>query len=86
VNLTEAVTPDAIGKLAVGQTNETAYDPDFPIVCQPGNPNNDPGIDAVSRWMWYDPGDGLGNFFHSTGANRFKAYLIFRLRADVIHE
>lgn len=86
VNLTQAVTPNALGKLAVGQTNEKAYDPDFPIVCQPGNPNNHPGIDPQSRWMWYDPGDGLGNFFKSNGQNRFKAYLIFRLRADVIHE
>jgi hypothetical protein len=86
VNLTEAVTPNAIGRLAVGQTNEKAYDPDFPIVCQPGNPNNHPGIDAQSRWMWYDPGDGLGNYFTSNGTNRFKAYLVFRLKASVIHE
>jgi hypothetical protein len=30
--------------------------------------------------MWYDPADGgTGDAFHSTGVNRFKAFLIFRL-------
>ena len=42
------------------------------------------GIDAAARWMWYDPGDGLGDAFHSNGSNRFKAFLIFRLSADDI--
>jgi len=75
------VTPGAVGRLAVGEDNSAAGGT-FPIACQPQGGN--PGIDALATWMWYDPGDGLGDAFHSSGTNRFKAFLIFRLPADEI--
>jgi hypothetical protein len=75
-------TPGALGKLAVGEAND-AQAGTFPITCQPTATTD--GIDSVANWMWYDPVDGLpGDAFHSTGVNRFKAFLIFRLSAGII--
>jgi hypothetical protein len=73
VNSAGAVTPGAIGNLAVGEANDAATG-DFPIVC----PAAQGGIDAVARWMWWNPGN-VANPFRSTGQNTFRAYLIFRL-------
>jgi len=83
VNTAGATTTGALGRLAVGEAND-AQDGTFPIVCQPGQTAS-PGIDSAAHWMWYDPMDGQGgDAFHSTGANRFKAFLIFRLSAGAI--
>lgn len=87
VNLTEAVTPGAVGKLAVGETNDPGDDRptgNFPGVCASGNATGDPGIDQAARWMWYNTGTDA-NPFKAGGGNRYHAYLIFRLRAGIIH-
>ena len=77
VNTAGAVTPNALGTLAVGEDN-SAGTGTFPITCQPTATTD--GIPGAAKWMWYDPNDGAaGDAFHSTGANRFKAFLIFRL-------
>ena len=83
VNGTSAVTQGAIGTLAVGEMND-AQAGTFPITCQPTATSD--GIASTAKWMWYDPADGGGgDAFHSTGSNRFKAFLIFRLGvADII--
>ncbi len=83
VNGTAAVTPGALGKLAVGEANDDQTGT-FPITCQPTASTD--GIASVAKWMWYDPADGAGgDAFHSTGQNRFKAFLIFRLGvSDII--
>jgi hypothetical protein len=84
VNLAGATTPGALGTLAVGEANDDAAGT-FPITCQP-TPSTD-GIVAGAHWMWYWPNDGGGgDAFHSTGQNRFKAFLIFRLGAGSIIE
>jgi len=83
VNTNGATTTGALGKLAVGEANDDSAGT-FPIVCQPGQ-TADPGIDAAAHWMWYNPMDGgSGDAFHSSGSNRFKAFLIFRLSAGAI--
>jgi hypothetical protein len=83
VNNLGATTPGALGTLAVGEAND-APDGTFPIVCQPGQ-SASAGIDAAAQWMWYDPADNSGtDAFHSTGANRTKAFLLFRLAAGSI--
>jgi hypothetical protein len=76
-----AVTPGAIGLLAFGETND---DPGgtFPIVCQMDDAGVS-GIDAVARWMWFDPQDGSSPFFGNAN-NRTKTFLIFRLPADAL--
>lgn len=82
VNTAGAITTGAVGTLAVGEMNDAASGT-FPIVCQP-TPTTE-GITSDARWMWYDPADSQpGDAFHSTGTNRFKAFLIFRLAADDI--
>ena len=83
VNGSAAVTPGALGLLAVGEANDDQTGT-FPITCQPTATTE--GIASVAKWMWYDPADGAaGDAFHSTGANRFKAFLIFRLGvSDII--
>jgi hypothetical protein len=82
VNLGGPAIPGALGTLAVGEANDDQAST-FPIVCQPTA--NTPGIESTAKWMWYDPHDGqAGDAFHSTGVNRFKAFLIFRLAAAVI--
>ncbi|HUS28610.1 MAG TPA: hypothetical protein VMZ53_08875 [Kofleriaceae bacterium] len=78
-----AGTPSALGRLAVGEANDAAAGT-FPIVCQPGQTAS-PGIDSAAHWMWYDPSDASSSdAFHSTGVNRTKAFLIFRLAAAAI--
>ena len=53
----------------------------FPPVCPTGvAPAGVPSIDPAARWMWYQPG-GVADPFQSTGANTFRAYLIFRVAA-----
>lgn len=76
VNSAGAVTPGAIGTLAVGETNDAAPGGTFPPTCvdQPG------GIDHVAQWMWWNPG-AVADPFRSTGSNTFRAFLIFRLAA-----
>jgi hypothetical protein len=83
VDLNGPITPGAIGMLAVGEANDSSAGT-FPLVCQ--SPANPGGIDADAHWMWYFPNDGQpGDAFHSTGTNRFKAFLIFRLGvADIV--
>jgi len=83
VNSAGAVVTGATGKLAVGEMNDDAGGA-FPITCQPTATTS--GITSTAKWMWYDPEDGQGgDAFHSTGVNRFKAFLIFRLGvADII--
>ncbi|MDX2086829.1 MAG: hypothetical protein SFX73_03210 [Kofleriaceae bacterium] len=77
VNSAGAVTPGANGILALGETNEDAGGT-FPIVCHPTA--TDPGVRPAARWMWYDPNDGVQQDpFWATGANRYKAFQIFRL-------
>jgi hypothetical protein len=73
-----AVTPGAIGKLAFGEAND---DPggDFPIVCQVDDAGVQ-GIDAVAKWMWFDPEDGSSPFVGNDN-NRTKTFLLFRLAA-----
>jgi len=82
VNTAGAVTTGATGVLAVGEMNDDQAGT-FPITCQPTATTK--GIVSTSQWMWYDPQDGQGgDAFHSTGSNRFKAFLIFRLGVDDI--
>ncbi len=77
-------TPNAIGKLAVGETNDDNGGT-FPIVCQPTMGMD--GIVANAQWMWYWLDDGsTPDAFHSTGVNTFRAFLIFRLGANTIIE
>lgn len=84
VNLAGAVTPGAIGSLAVGEANDTAPGGSFPPTCPTGAaPPGSASIDPEAHWMWYQPG-GVANPFQSTGSNTFRAYLIFRLAADDI--
>jgi hypothetical protein len=78
VDTAGAVTAGAIGTLAIGEANDQPAGT-FPLVCGTA----DGGIDADAHWMWFDPGIDADPFL-STGANTFRAYLIFRLAADDI--
>jgi hypothetical protein len=81
VNAAGAVTPGAIGSLAVGEANDTTPGGSFPPTCPTGvAPPDTASIDPEARWMWYQPG-GVANPFQSTGSNTFRAYLIFRIAA-----
>ncbi len=81
VNLAGAVTPGAVGSLAVGEANDTVAGGTFPPTCPTGlAPPGVASIDPASHWMWYQPG-GIADPFHSTGVNTFRAYLIFRVAA-----
>lgn len=81
VNLAGAVTPGAIGTLAVGETNDAMPGGSFPPTCVTGvAPVGTASIDPAAHWMWYNPG-GVTNPFSSTGSNTFRAYLIFRVAA-----
>ncbi len=84
VNLAGAVTPGAIGSLAVGEANDPNPGGSFPPTCPTGvGPAGVATIDQESHWMWYQPG-GIANPFQSTGTNTFRAYLIFRVAAGDI--
>lgn len=86
VNTGGAVTPGAIGKLVVGEANESGSGGEFPQVCTMDAAGKR-GVDAEARWMWYDPEDGTVGTrgpFRSTGSNTFRTFLIFRLPAEVI--
>jgi len=75
-------TPGATGVMAVGEAND---DPGgtFPIVCQPTA--TDLGVRSTAKWLWYDPNPAEHiDPFHATGTNRFKSFLIFRLRVNAI--
>lgn len=82
VNAAGAVTPGAIGSLAIGEANDTVAGGDFPPTCPTGvAPAGVASIDPEAHWMWYQPG-GVASPFHSTGTNTFRAYLIFRVAAQ----
>ncbi len=81
VNTTGAVTAGARGKLAYGEANDSAAG-DFPIVCQKDAQGRQ-GIDAVARWMWFDPQDGKTPF-RGNDKNRTRTFLIFRLSAKAL--
>lgn len=81
VNTGGALTGGAIGKLAYGETNQSAAG-DFPLVCSLDDAGVR-GIDPSARWMWFDPQDG-NNPFSGNAGNRTKTFLIFRLPASVI--
>jgi hypothetical protein len=83
VNSAGAVTPGAIGSLAIGEANDPAPGGTFPPTCPTGAVPAPGTIDTASHWMWYQPG-GIADAFHSTGSNTFRAYLIFRLAAEDI--
>jgi hypothetical protein len=80
VNSAGAVTPGAIGSLAIGEANDAAAGGTFPPTCPTGAVPMPGTIDTASHWMWYQPG-GIADPFHSTGSNTFRAYLLFRLKA-----
>ena len=81
VTTSGALTAGAKGKLAFGEAND---DPggDFPIVCQKDDAGVS-GIDAVARWMWFDPQDGQSPFVGNDD-NRTKTFLLFRLPAAAL--
>jgi len=81
VTTDKALTPGALGRLAFGETNDDAGG-SFPIVCQRDDAGVS-GIDAIARWMWFDPQDGQ-NPFEGNAGNRTKTFLIFRLPADAL--
>lgn len=81
VNTAGAITPGAVGKLAYGEANDDSGG-DFPIVCQVDS-SGDAGIDAVARWMWFDPQDGTTPF-RGNADNRTKTFLLFRLPAAAL--
>jgi hypothetical protein len=82
VSATGATTAGAAGLLAVGEANDDSGG-SFPIAC--ASTATTIGIAPAAKWLWYDPQDGqAGDPFHSTGTNRFKAFLLFRLAADSI--
>ncbi|MFO0574804.1 MAG: hypothetical protein U1A78_12500 [Polyangia bacterium] len=76
-----AITPGAIGALAVGEDN-SVQGGDFPIVCQ-RDATGKRGVDADARWIWYSP-DGKSPFRYAGGRNPTRAFLIFRLPSKVI--
>lgn len=81
VNTSGAITPGALGKVAFGEANDSS-DGNFPIVCQVDDAGVS-GIDAVAKWMWFDPQDGQSPFLGNDD-NRTKTFLIFRLPASAI--
>ena len=81
VSTSGALTEGAKGKLAFGESNEDAGG-EFPIVCQKDEAGVS-GIDAVAKWMWFDPEDGQSPFRGNDG-HRTKDFLIFRLPADAL--
>jgi len=83
VNSVGAVTPKAVGTLAIGEANDPTSGGTFPPTCPTGAIPAVGTIDPASHWMWYQPG-GVADAFHSTGTNTFRAYLIFRLAAHDI--
>lgn len=82
VNRFGAVTAGAVGALVIGELNDTAGGT-FPPACPTGSSMSAPMISSQARWMWYSPG-GITNPFQSTGANTFRAYLIFRIASETI--
>lgn len=81
VNTEGAITSGAIGKLAIGETNESSGGA-FPIVCQVDDAGVK-GIDPAANWMWFDPLDGTSPFVGNAG-NRTKSFLLFRLPAAAL--
>jgi len=78
VNSQGAVTAGAVGKLAIGQDNSKAYNPDFPIACPSGG--SFPGLDSQAQWMWYGA-TGNVSAFHFSSLAESRPFLIFRLAA-----
>jgi len=84
VNSKGAVTPGAVGTLAIGEENSSTPGGKFPPTCPTDiAPPGSASIDNAAHWMWYNPG-GVADPFGSTGSNTFRAYLIFRLAAEDI--
>lgn len=83
VNSAGAVTPNAIGSLAIGEANDPTPGGTFPPTCPTGTMTTAATIDPAAHWMWYQPG-GVADPFQSTGTNTFRAYLIFRLEAQAL--
>jgi hypothetical protein len=81
VTTSGALTAGAKGKLAFGEANDSPGG-DFPIVCQKDDAGVS-GIDAVARWMWFDPQDGQSPFVGNVN-NRTKTFLLFRLPASAL--
>jgi hypothetical protein len=78
VDRSGAVTAGAIGALAIGQDNSTAYAPDFPIVCPSGG--SFPAVDVKARWMWYSS-SMVESAFNFSSLEASRPFLIFRLPA-----
>lgn len=81
VNTKGALTPGAIGFLAVGEDN-SVQGGDFPIVCQK-DMTGKRGVDADARWIWYSP-DAKSPFKYQGGRNPTRTFLIFRLPSKTI--
>lgn len=80
VNASGARTAGAIGVLDVGERNSEQSGAYFPPACPTGSATTAPTIDGDARWMWYAPRPGMTSF-RATGANTFRAFLIFRVAA-----
>ncbi len=78
VDVTGAVTPGAVGTLAVGEDNSDNTGA-FQIACQ--SDNGKEGVPAAARWMWYTPNGG--DAFHYVGpGDTTRTFLIFRLPSN----
>lgn len=80
VNAAGAVTPDAVGTLAVGEDNSDNGGA-FQLVCQ--SDNGKEGIPAGAHWMWYSPAGG--DAFHYSGSgNTTRTFLVFRVPSNAL--
>ena len=82
VNSAGAITPGAIGRLAIGEDN-TSSAGNFPIACQSttlADGGKTLGIDPASKWMWYTSVPG-GDAFRWSSQAATRHFLIFRLSA-----
>lgn len=80
VDANGAVSPGAVGALAVGEANDSDAG-DFVIACQSDGAGL--GIEAIARWLWYDPADGT-SAFTDNGGNRTEAFHVYRLPASEV--
>jgi hypothetical protein len=87
VDAAGAVTAGAVGTLAIGEDNSEPGGT-FPIACSDKQCATVPatckrGISERARWMWYQaPGDS--DPFRSSGTNKSREFLIFRLPATAL--
>jgi hypothetical protein len=90
VDKSGAVTPGALGALAVGEDNARGRASDtgggptdgvFPITCQK-DASGAQGIDPAAHWMWYQPpGFTTEQAFTDNTSNATNTYLVFRVKA-----